>query len=73
MSLLTSVPNYMVDREKSFLLQVKFDDYAKLLSAISGEIAEPGNERDSATAADPNQRSARAALHPLCRFERQAE
>ena len=44
------------------MLQVKFDDYAKLLSAISAEIADTENERDAATAAYLNQRSSRAAL-----------
>jgi hypothetical protein len=41
MSLLTTVPNYPADQDMPFLLQVKFDDYAKRLAGISGEIGEP--------------------------------
>jgi len=41
MSLVTSVPNYPVDQETPFLLEVKFDDYAKLLAANANQGAEP--------------------------------
>ena len=40
MSLLTNVPNFAADQDLPFLLQVKFEDYAKLLAAMAGEIGE---------------------------------
>jgi ATP-dependent Clp protease ATP-binding subunit ClpB len=40
MSLLTTVPNFPADPDMPFLLQVKFDEYAKRLSGISGEIGD---------------------------------
>ena len=53
MSLLTSVPNYPVNQETSFLLQVKFDDYAKLLAEMMCETEE--------AAGDASERSAEAS------------
>ena len=41
MSLLTSVPNYPVDQETPFLLQVKFDDYERLIASIADGRDEP--------------------------------
>ena len=40
MSLLTNVPNYPANPETPFLLQVKFDDYAKLLAEMASEFDE---------------------------------
>lgn len=37
MSLLTTVPNYPAGEDMPFLLQVRFDEYAKRLAGISGE------------------------------------
>jgi ATP-dependent Clp protease ATP-binding subunit ClpA len=62
MSLLTSVPNYPVDQEMPFLLQVKFDDYAKLLSTTADEIDYPACELGGRVLADANQGSSRALL-----------
>ena len=62
MSLLTSVPNYPVDQEMPFLLQVKFDDYAKLLSATGDEINETPGEAAGGAVADAKQGSSRALL-----------
>ena len=41
MSLLSSIPNYPVDQETPFLLEVKFDDYARLLAANTNQSDEP--------------------------------
>jgi ATP-dependent Clp protease ATP-binding subunit ClpA len=38
MSLLATVPNYPADQDMPYLLQVKFDLYAKFLAGMSGEI-----------------------------------
>jgi ATP-dependent Clp protease ATP-binding subunit ClpB len=62
MSLLTSVPNYPVDQEMPFLLQVKFDDYAKLLSTTADEINDSACEVAERPGADAKQASARALL-----------
>lgn len=37
MSLSTNVPNFVADQDLPFLLQVRFEDYAKLLTAIADE------------------------------------
>jgi len=55
MSLLTSVPNYPADQDMPFLLQVKFDEYAKRLACISEDTGGPA-------AATVSQGSARALL-----------
>jgi ATP-dependent Clp protease ATP-binding subunit ClpB len=62
MSLLTNVPNYPVDQEMPFLLQVKFEDYAKLLSAAGGEVSDSTTEADDGAAADAKPASPRALL-----------
>jgi ATP-dependent Clp protease ATP-binding subunit ClpB len=63
MSLLTNVPNFAVDRDLPFLLQVKFEDYAKLLTAISGDFGETRDDAFSDKAAALNrQASGRASL-----------
>jgi ATP-dependent Clp protease ATP-binding subunit ClpB len=41
MSLLTSVPNFCVDPETPFLLQIKFDEYATLLKAMGEQGPAP--------------------------------
>nr|WP_294565198.1 AAA family ATPase [uncultured Rhodopila sp.] len=56
MSLLTSVPNYPADQDMPFLLQVKFDEYAKRLAGISGD------SRAGETAADASPATTRALL-----------
>jgi ATP-dependent Clp protease ATP-binding subunit ClpA len=62
MSLLTSVPNYPVDQEAPFLLQVKFEDYATLLSAASGDDSDLTSEVADRPAADARPASARGLL-----------
>jgi len=61
-SLLTTVPNYPADLELPFLLQVKFDEYAKRLAGISGEIVDSGGNVTGKAAADPGRVPARALL-----------
>ncbi len=36
-----SVPNYPCDQDLPFLVQIKFDDYAEQLAAMSGDIGKP--------------------------------
>ena len=63
MSLSTNVPNFAVSQDLPFLLQVKFEDYAKLLATMSGEIsASRGDEFIEKTAAANRQASSRALL-----------
>jgi ATP-dependent Clp protease ATP-binding subunit ClpB len=62
MNLLISVPNYPCDQELPFLLQVKFDDYAEQLLAISGEISEPRTTADGEAAGGVKPLSPRAML-----------
>jgi ATP-dependent Clp protease ATP-binding subunit ClpB len=38
MSLLMSVPNYPCEQDLPFLVQIKFDDYAAQLAAMSGDV-----------------------------------
>jgi hypothetical protein len=58
-SLLRTVPNRPADPDIPFLLQVNFEEYAKLLAEIPGEIGEQTVRTLSETAADA-----------LCRLER---
>jgi len=60
MNLLTSVPNYPCDKDLPFLLQVKFDDYAEQLTAISGEISEPPGTVTARVGANVSHASPRA-------------
>ena len=66
MSLSRNVPNFAVNQGLPFLLQVKFEDYAKLLAAISGISGETsgleGGDESVETAASANERSSRAVL-----------
>jgi len=52
MSLSTNVPNFAADQDLPFLLQVRFEDYAKFLAAIAGEMGEARDDGfiDKATA-----------------------
>jgi ATP-dependent Clp protease ATP-binding subunit ClpB len=62
MSLLTSVPNYPCDQTLPFLLQIKFDDYAGRLAAISDELSDPGREPTTRSPAYAGQPSPPALL-----------
>jgi len=63
MSLSTNVPNFTVDHDLPFLLQVRFDDYAMLLAAISGEIGNlPGDESIDRISVDIKQPPPRTLL-----------
>jgi ATP-dependent Clp protease ATP-binding subunit ClpB len=60
-SLLRTVPNRPADPDIPFLLQVNFEEYAKLLAEIPGEIGEQTVRTLSETAADGRQ-SAKPAM-----------
>jgi ATP-dependent Clp protease ATP-binding subunit ClpB len=62
MTLLTTVPNYPADQEMPFLLQVKFDEYAKRLAGISGETDGSGRSPTEAAAPNAGQALARGLL-----------
>ena len=61
MSLLTSVPNYAPNEETPFLLQVKFDDYARLLA----EMTRGFDESSGATAERSLEAPAQGKSRPL--------
>jgi ATP-dependent Clp protease ATP-binding subunit ClpB len=62
MSLLTSVPNYPVDQETPFLLQVKFDDYERLIGSIADDRDEPYVSIVDTTSGNANEASGRKLL-----------
>jgi ATP-dependent Clp protease ATP-binding subunit ClpA len=62
MSLLTTVPNTPADLEMPFLLQVKFDEYAKRLAGVSGEIGEPSRAISAGAVAAVSQAPTRSLL-----------
>jgi len=61
MSLVTTVPNYPADQDTPFLLQVKFDEYAKRLAGISGETGDSRSAAAGSAAGDVS-RGTRALL-----------
>ncbi len=62
MSLLTTIPNYAANEDMPFLREVQFDDYAKLLVAMSAEAGVPQSTAPETSGPEGRPKPARQML-----------